>query len=124
MDQPAFLNAVAGIETTLSPEELLAALQEIEHRFGRTRTVRWGPRTLDLDLLAYEGERRTTDGLTLPHPRMLERAFVTVPLADVLRLARFARPAWESLRAALPAAEAAAEVRVFAAALHAGEVEG
>lgn len=98
-DQPKFLNQVLGLETTLTPEALLHVLQEIERSFGRVRVVRWGPRTLDLDLLAFEAETRATDTLTLPHPRMLEREFVTKPLADVLRRERFRRPAWDDLRA-------------------------
>lgn len=98
-DQPKFLNQVLGIETTLTPEALLQAMQEIERSFGRVRIVRWGPRTLDLDLLAYEGETRATDALTLPHPRMFERTFVTIPLGDLLARARFRRPAWEAIRA-------------------------
>jgi 2-amino-4-hydroxy-6-hydroxymethyldihydropteridine diphosphokinase len=97
-DQPQFLNQVVGVETTLSPEELLALLQEIEATFGRERTVRWGPRTLDLDLLAYEGETRATERLTLPHPRLFGREFVTVPLREVLETERFHGPAWDELR--------------------------
>jgi 2-amino-4-hydroxy-6-hydroxymethyldihydropteridine diphosphokinase len=104
-DQPSFLNLVAGVETTLAPEGLLGRLQEIEHTFGRVRTVRWGPRTLDLDLLAYEGEVRESPGLTLPHPRMLQRAFVTVPLAELLADERFRRPGWDALRADVAAAK-------------------
>lgn len=119
LEQPAFLNLAAGVETTLSPEELLEALQAIERRFGRTRTIRWGPRTLDLDLLAYEGENRATARLTLPHPRMLERAFVTVPLADVLQLPCFRRATWDDLRARLPRTATSEGVRVFAPALQA-----
>lgn len=98
-DQPKFLNEVLGVETTLAPEALLQAMQEIEGAFGRVRVVRWGPRTLDLDLLAYEGETRATDALTLPHPRMFERTFVTVPLGDLLAREPFRRPAWDDLRA-------------------------
>lgn len=98
-DQPKFLNQVVGVETTLSPEALLHVLQDIEQAFGRVRTVRWGPRTLDLDLLAYEGETRATETLMLPHPRMFERAFVTIPLRDVLGRAQFHRPGWDALRA-------------------------
>jgi 2-amino-4-hydroxy-6-hydroxymethyldihydropteridine diphosphokinase len=105
-DQPPFLNLVFGIETTLEPDALLVALIDCEQHFGRLRTLRWGPRTLDLDLLAFEGETRATTFLQLPHPRMLERAFVTVPLRDVLASTRFQRPGWDELRlrlAALPA---------------------
>ena len=83
-DQPSFLNLVAGLETSLAPEELLTVLQRIEQAFGRVRTQRWGPRTLDLDLLAFEGETRATPTLQLPHPRMFERNFVLAPLRDLL----------------------------------------
>jgi 2-amino-4-hydroxy-6-hydroxymethyldihydropteridine diphosphokinase len=82
-DQPEFLNAAAEISTSLPPEELLAACLRIESELGRVRTVRWGPRTIDLDLLFYGDLRRTDDGLTLPHPRMAERAFVLAPLAEL-----------------------------------------
>lgn len=105
-DQPAFLNLVAGVETTLTPEKLLQLLLGIEADFGRVRVQRWGPRTLDLDLLAYENEVRATPLLELPHSRMLERTFVTVPLREVLRIPRFQRASWTELRAkieALPA---------------------
>ncbi|MEX2044334.1 MAG: 2-amino-4-hydroxy-6-hydroxymethyldihydropteridine diphosphokinase, partial [Opitutus sp.] len=104
-DQPRFLNMVLGIETTLEPEALLAALLEIERQFGRVRALHWGPRTLDLDLLAFEDETRATPFLHLPHPRMLEREFVTVPLRELLGHPRFVRPCWDSFRrqlAALP----------------------
>ncbi|PTX92687.1 2-amino-4-hydroxy-6-hydroxymethyldihydropteridine diphosphokinase [Opitutus sp. ER46] len=98
-DQPRFLNLAAGVATALSPETLLEMLQSIETEFGRERSVRWGPRTLDLDLLAYEGEVRASPGLTLPHPRLFERAFVLVPLRELLARPSFQRPAWDALRA-------------------------
>lgn len=104
-DQPRFLNMVLGLETTLEPEALLSALLEIEAQFGRSRTLRWGPRTLDLDLLAFEDETRSTPFLHLPHPRLLEREFVTVPLRQLIGRPRFMRPPWDGLRrqlAALP----------------------
>ncbi len=101
LEQPAFLNLAVGIETTLTPEALMTALLTIEQEFGRVRTVRWGPRTIDLDLLAFEGEVRTGPALTLPHPRMLERPFVTVPLRELLAGPRFHFPRWEHLRAQL-----------------------
>lgn len=86
VEQPAYLNAVVTIETTLGPHELLADLQATEAAFGRDRgaEVRWGPRTLDLDLLLYGDEVIDTPGLAVPHPRLTERAFVLVPLAEVL----------------------------------------
>ncbi len=82
-DQPEFLNAVARLETTLAAERLLEELLAVEAEFGRVRDVRWGPRTLDLDLIWYEGERREDVRLTLPHPRAHEREFVLRPLADL-----------------------------------------
>lgn len=102
-EQPPFLNAVAAVETTLAPEALLGELQRIEQEFGRTRIVRWGPRTLDLDLLAYEGETRDTSALTVPHPRMFSRAFVLVPLRELLAQERF-HARWAELRRAAEAA--------------------
>jgi 2-amino-4-hydroxy-6-hydroxymethyldihydropteridine diphosphokinase len=111
LDQPAFLNLVTGVETTLTPEALMAALLEIERQFGRVRTVRWGPRTIDLDLLAFEGETRAGPALTLPHPRLLERAFVTVPLRELLAGGRFHSTRWEHLRAQLGPAAADPAVR-------------
>lgn len=83
-DQPDFVNAVAEISTRLTPESLLAALQQIEARQQRERKERWGPRTLDLDILLYGEERISLPHLTIPHPRMTERAFVLVPLADLV----------------------------------------
>ena len=82
-DQPEFVNAVARIETALEPHALLAELLKIERRHGRTREFANAPRTLDLDILLY-GERAMEEpGLTIPHPRMHERAFVLVPLAEI-----------------------------------------
>jgi 2-amino-4-hydroxy-6-hydroxymethyldihydropteridine diphosphokinase len=82
-DQPRFTNAVCRLETELSADALLAELQAIEAEFGRVRTVRFGPRTLDLDLIAYDDERSHDERLTLPHPRAREREFVLRPLADI-----------------------------------------
>lgn len=82
--QPWFVNAVAELDTTLAPEVLLAHLQRLERAQGRRRDgPRWGPRTLDLDLLLYDGLRRDAAALTLPHPRLHERAFVLAPLAEL-----------------------------------------
>ncbi|HET6603213.1 MAG TPA: 2-amino-4-hydroxy-6-hydroxymethyldihydropteridine diphosphokinase [Xanthomonadaceae bacterium] len=83
LEQPAFVNAVAELATALAPHDLLAALQGIEDAAGRRRAERWGPRTLDLDLLSYDAERIHDGGLTLPHPQLAERAFVLVPLAEL-----------------------------------------
>lgn len=79
VEQPDYLNAVVIIETTLSPRELLDRLHDIENSWHRTREVRWGPRTLDLDLIDYIGVTSDDPELTLPHPRAHERAFVLVP---------------------------------------------
>jgi 2-amino-4-hydroxy-6-hydroxymethyldihydropteridine diphosphokinase len=84
VDQPAFVNAVAEVETRLSPRALLDALLSIEQAHGRDRGgERWGPRTLDLDLLAYADLRIDEPGLVVPHPRLAQRAFVLMPLADI-----------------------------------------
>jgi 2-amino-4-hydroxy-6-hydroxymethyldihydropteridine diphosphokinase len=83
--QDAFINAVMEIDTALDPHALLFTLHKIEKKFGRDRAheLRWGPRTLDLDILAYNDESLATPDLTLPHPRLFERAFVLVPLAEI-----------------------------------------
>ena len=81
--QPDFVNAVVKLQTRLAPHELLDALHIIENRHGRRRSVRNAPRTLDLDLLLYGMLIVHEDGLTLPHPRMHERAFVLLPLAEI-----------------------------------------
>lgn len=82
-DQPAFLNTVIGIETELSPYDLLAACQAVETAFDRRREIRWGPRTLDVDILLYDDLQMEEADLTIPHPRMHERAFVLAPLANL-----------------------------------------
>ncbi len=84
-DQPAFINAVIAVSTSLSPRALLARLQACERALGRNRghERRWGPRPIDLDLLAYDDVALHDFGLTLPHPRLFERAFVLVPLAEI-----------------------------------------
>ena len=82
--QPPFVNAVAEIGTELSPEALLRRLHAIERMAGRRRTLRWGPRTLDLDLLDYHGlVRKAPARPVLPHPGIAERIFVLAPLADI-----------------------------------------
>lgn len=81
--QDAYLNAVLRLETSLSPQELLAALLSIEAERGRVRGERWGPRTLDCDLLWYDGSSIAVPGLTVPHPEMRNRPFVLVPLTDI-----------------------------------------
>lgn len=83
-DQPDYINAVAALETALAPEALLDALQALETRHGRVRDgQRWGPRTLDLDLLLYGEQQLATPRLTVPHPGLPQRAFVLYPLADI-----------------------------------------
>jgi 2-amino-4-hydroxy-6-hydroxymethyldihydropteridine diphosphokinase len=86
-EQPDYLNAVIAVDTTLTAHELLAVAQGIETAAERARTVRWGPRTLDVDVLLVGDERVDDPDLVVPHPRLAERAFVVVPLADL-------DPAW------------------------------
>jgi 2-amino-4-hydroxy-6-hydroxymethyldihydropteridine diphosphokinase len=84
VDQPPFLNAVAELETRLGACELLGRLLEVERRLGRVRGAqRWGPRTIDLDLLLYGCETIDEPGLIVPHPRLHERRFVLVPLLEL-----------------------------------------
>ena len=82
-DQPDFLNAAAEIETGLSPRELLDLCLEAERRLKRVRQERWGPRLVDIDIVVFGDRRINEAGLDIPHPRMLERAFVLVPLAEI-----------------------------------------
>jgi 2-amino-4-hydroxy-6-hydroxymethyldihydropteridine diphosphokinase len=83
-DQPRFLNAAAALETELTPRELLDRLLAVERRLGRTRSgPRFGPRTIDLDLLVYGGEQIDEPGLEVPHPRLHERRFALEPLAEI-----------------------------------------
>ncbi len=81
--QPAFLNCACEVRTILPPLELLAALQAIEARHGRVRVERWGPRTLDIDILLVDDSSIAVPTLTVPHPRIAERAFVLRPLAEI-----------------------------------------
>ncbi|WP_193222167.1 2-amino-4-hydroxy-6-hydroxymethyldihydropteridine diphosphokinase [Alkalilimnicola sp. S0819] len=82
-DQPDYINAVAELRTELAPLALLAQLQGLERRSGRERVVRWGPRTLDLDILLWGERKLALEGLTVPHPGVHERAFVLYPLAEI-----------------------------------------
>ncbi len=84
-DQPPFLNAVIEVTTSLTPQRLFARALEIERALGRDRSTerRWGPRPIDIDLLAYDDRVLSDPDLTLPHPRMFERAFVLSPLAEI-----------------------------------------
>ena len=86
-DAPAYLNAVVAIRTALDPDDLLTALNAIEHEHGRVREVRWGDRTLDIDIVDFGGLRVDSDRLTLPHPRAAERGFVLVPWLEIEPLA-------------------------------------
>lgn len=83
LDQPDFLNAVAELQTSLSARQLLDLCLRVETELKRVRVERWGPRSIDIDLLWFGGEHVNESGLEIPHPRMLERAFVMVPLAEI-----------------------------------------
>lgn len=83
LGQPDFINAVARLDTALEAKPLLAALHDLENRHGRRRTLPNAPRTLDLDLLMYADRIADEEGLTLPHPRLHQRAFVLAPLAEI-----------------------------------------
>jgi len=98
LDQPPFLNGAAAIETAFPPKTVLKQLLSIEKEIGRTRTIRWGPRTIDLDLLFYENEILETENLTLPHPRWRERTFVIIPLRNLLESSVLRNENWNSLR--------------------------
>jgi len=84
-DQPPFVNCCVSVETSLTPHALLVRAQETERTFGRDRARerRWGPRPLDIDLIAYDDVTLDAPDLTLPHPRLFERAFVLMPLSDI-----------------------------------------
>jgi len=82
-EQGWFLNQVVEIETTLEPKELLSFTQGMENKLGRKRLIRWGPRVIDLDILLYGNSVINTTALIIPHPRMYERQFVLVPLAEI-----------------------------------------
>jgi len=82
-DQPDFTNVSAVVETTLPPLDLLATCLDVERQLGRVRHERWGPRVIDIDLIAYEGVSMGTDELTLPHRHAHERGFVLIPLAEI-----------------------------------------
>jgi 2-amino-4-hydroxy-6-hydroxymethyldihydropteridine diphosphokinase len=83
VDQDSFLNMVVRGETSLSPEQFLHVTQHVEQDLGRRREIYWGPRTIDIDILLYNNKRIDTEKLVIPHPRMTERAFVLIPLAEI-----------------------------------------
>lgn len=99
-DQPQYLNCAAAIETELTPPELLRRLNQVEQSLGRVRTERWGPRTVDIDLILYGPAILATPDLEVPHPRAAERAFVLVPLLEIDQMLAFPQSG-ESFQAAL-----------------------
>ena len=86
VDQDAFLNIAVKVTTTLNATEMLAACQSVEAELGRVRLIRWGPRSIDLDILLFNHENIETESLIVPHERMYERAFVLVPLMEISEL--------------------------------------
>ena len=114
-EQPAFLNQVVAIQTAQPPEALLAACLGVEKAHGRERGVRNGPRTLDIDILFYGERTLCTDALEVPHPRWRERAFVVVPLRELLACPAMQQIAqWDALRAELDRISGTGEVVLFA----------
>ena len=105
VEQAPFVNAAALVDTALEPRALLAALQRIEREAGRVPTYRWGPRVLDLDILAYGDERIDEPDLVIPHAHLSERAFALIPLAEI-------DPRFAAQRDALPPGERAAVVEL------------
>jgi 2-amino-4-hydroxy-6-hydroxymethyldihydropteridine diphosphokinase len=107
LEQPPFVNAALALDTELDPDALLAALKALERDLGRVAAERWGPRAIDLDILDVDGVRRSDPDLTIPHPRLFERAFALVPLAEI-------EPAFAAARDALPPDDLAAVERIGA----------
>ena len=117
--QPTFINLVIGLETSHRPETLLEVLHATEKKLGRNRALeqRWGPRAIDLDILLFEGVSRTGGPLELPHPRMWDRGFVTIPLAELIRSsARYDSGRWPGLADRLSPTKAAGGVRPYVTA--------
>jgi len=112
--QPSFLNQVVEIETDLPPESLLARCQEVERALGRVRTLRWGPRTIDVDILLYGDLEMAAPDLTIPHPELRRRAFILVPLAELHPALRL--PTGETVDALVRTLEDRAAVRMAAPA--------
>jgi 2-amino-4-hydroxy-6-hydroxymethyldihydropteridine diphosphokinase len=113
-DQPWFLNAVAEMVTNLSPAALLVHTQAIERALGRVTTYRWGPRTIDVDILLYGTRRVKTATLVIPHPEICHRAFVMIPLLELEP--RMTLPDGTAIRACLGALTPSQPVRLFAPA--------
>jgi 2-amino-4-hydroxy-6-hydroxymethyldihydropteridine diphosphokinase len=113
--QPRYLNAVVEARTSLDARELLHACHRVEQALGRERAIRWGPRTIDIDILTYGGERIDEPDLVIPHPRMHERAFVLAPLLELD--ADPALPAGVRLSSTRLGPDALAGIRVAAPAL-------
>jgi 2-amino-4-hydroxy-6-hydroxymethyldihydropteridine diphosphokinase len=99
-EQDAYLNAVVAVDTDLSPYDLLGLARDLESIAGRVRRERWGPRTLDVDVLLYDDVQLDDPELTLPHPRMWERGFVLAPLRDVAPALVPATATWEGVEVA------------------------
>jgi len=106
-ENPLFLNTALQIETTLEPQQLLAVCLAIEDEFGRSRPVRWAPRTLDIDILFYADQVVSEENLAIPHPRLQERCFVLAPLREIAPDLR--HPLLEQTISALAAANAGVE---------------
>lgn len=83
VEQGKFLNMVICLQTELTAQELLTCCMQVEKELGRKREIRWGPRTIDLDILLYNQENIVTENLIIPHPRIMERAFVAIPLVEI-----------------------------------------
>lgn len=109
--QPDFLNAVVEVETSLTPAALLETALEVERCLGRERHLRWGPRNIDIDLLLYDDVEVAEPHLTVPHPRLQERAFVLVPLAEIAPDLRL--PDGRSARQAAEEVEGHADLSIY-----------
>jgi 2-amino-4-hydroxy-6-hydroxymethyldihydropteridine diphosphokinase len=119
VDQPPFLNAAVRIETSHSARRLLQTILDVERRLGRERTERWGPRTIDIDILLFGESKVAEPGLIIPHPRLAERAFALVPLIDVLPDATISgRPAREWLSEMDSSGIRRIDARAWRGALH------